>query len=96
MFGPCVSCAAARRWMTENRVRFDECSIERDAQCKAHYDATLARGTPTLLVRDRAGRFVGALHCEGIVERRAHVEQRRPRQCRANGYAQQGSSAHQY
>ena len=50
----CVFCAAARRWMTENRVRFDECSIERDPQCKALYDATLARGTPTLLVRGQA------------------------------------------
>lgn len=47
----CVYCAAARRWMTEQRVRFDECFIERDAQCKALYEATQARGTPTLLVR---------------------------------------------
>ncbi len=47
----CVYCAAARRWMTQHRVRFDECFIERDAQCKLLYEAAQARGTPTLLVR---------------------------------------------
>lgn len=47
----CVYCAAARRWMTEHQVRFDECFIERDAQCKAVYEATQARGTPTMIVR---------------------------------------------
>ena len=47
----CVYCAAARRWMTEHRVRFDECFIERDAQCKLLYEAAQSRGTPTLLVR---------------------------------------------
>lgn len=47
----CVYCAAARRWMTEHSVRFDECFIERDAQCKLLYEAAQARGTPTLLVR---------------------------------------------
>jgi len=63
----CVYCAAARRWLTEHRVRFDECFVERDAQCRAIYDATLARGTPTLLVRGRlqigfdAGRLIAAL-----------------------------------
>lgn len=47
----CPYCEAARRWMGANGVRFDECFIERDAQCKAVYEATQARGTPTLLVR---------------------------------------------
>ncbi len=50
----CPYCEAARRSMTAHGVRFDECFIERDAQCKALYEATLARGTPTLLVRGRA------------------------------------------
>ena len=49
----CVYCEAARRWMTAQGVRFDECFIERDAQCQALYDASGARGTPTLLVRGR-------------------------------------------
>ena len=49
----CPFCAAARRWMDEHRVRYDECMIERDTQCNALYQATLARGTPTLLVRGK-------------------------------------------
>lgn len=47
----CAFCAAARQWLTEHRVRFDECFIERDPQCRTVYEATGARGTPTLLVR---------------------------------------------
>jgi glutaredoxin len=47
----CTFCTAARWTLTTHRVRFDECFIERDADCKALYDATAARGTPTLLVR---------------------------------------------
>ena len=47
----CAYCEAARRWMTRHGVRFDECFIERDAQCRALHDATPARATPTLLVR---------------------------------------------
>lgn len=47
----CAFCEAARRTLTTHRVRFDECFIERDADCKALYDATAGRGTPTLLVR---------------------------------------------
>ena len=47
----CVFCGAARRWMVEHRVPFDECFIEREATCQALYEATGARGTPTLLVR---------------------------------------------
>jgi hypothetical protein len=37
--------------MTRHGVRFDECFIERDAQCKALFEATPVRATPTLLVR---------------------------------------------
>jgi glutaredoxin len=47
----CVYCEAARRWMTAQGVRFEECFIERDPACAAAYQATQARGTPTLLVR---------------------------------------------
>jgi glutaredoxin len=67
----CAFCAAARHWMTEHRVRFDECYIERDAQCKALYDATQARGTPTLIVRGQvqlgfdAARVLAALEARG-------------------------------
>ena len=57
--------------MTEHRVRFDECFIERDEQCKALYDATLARGTPTLIVRGQvqfgfnAGNILAVLQARG-------------------------------
>ena len=47
----CVFCARARRWLTAQQVPFQECFIERDADCAARYQATGARGTPTLLVR---------------------------------------------
>jgi glutaredoxin len=47
----CAYCEAARRWMTRHGVRFEECFIERDAQCKALWEATPLRATPTLLVR---------------------------------------------
>lgn len=47
----CTFCAAARQWLTEHDVGFNECFIERDTQCRTVYDATGARGTPTLLVR---------------------------------------------
>ena len=49
----CVYCVSARRWMTEHGVGFDECFIERDAQCRTIYEATQARGTPTLIVRGK-------------------------------------------
>ena len=58
----CGWCLAARRWMTRQAIPFQECFIERDAQCLADYQALGAAGTPTLVVRgqrvvgfDRAG-----------------------------------------
>lgn len=47
----CVFCERARRWLTQHRVPFSECYIERDADCAARYQALGARGTPTMLVR---------------------------------------------
>lgn len=47
----CPYCHAARQWMTQQRVPFKECQIERDAQCLADYQALGAVGTPTLVVR---------------------------------------------
>ncbi|MBN8489128.1 MAG: hypothetical protein J0M20_15560 [Burkholderiales bacterium] len=49
----CVFCAAARRWMTTQRVPFDECLVERDSACMARYQAQGAPGTPLLFVRGR-------------------------------------------
>ena len=53
----CPYCMAARRWMTEQGVPFQECLIERDRQCLADYEALGAVGTPTLVVRGQ--RVVG-------------------------------------
>ncbi len=47
----CTYCEQARRWLTENRVPFSECFIEKDAACADSYRAQQAQGTPTLLVR---------------------------------------------
>ena len=47
----CGWCAAARRWMKSEGVAFEECFIERDAQCAADYRARGSMGTPTLVVR---------------------------------------------
>lgn len=53
----CVYCARARSWLSEERVPHRECFIERDAACLAQYQAQLAPGTPTFLVRGQ--RIVG-------------------------------------
>jgi glutaredoxin len=47
----CVYCAHARAWMREHKVVFSECMIEKDADCRAVFEAAGARATPTLLVR---------------------------------------------
>jgi len=67
----CVYCNAARRWMAEHRVRFDECFIERDAACQAVYDATQARGAPTLLVRGQVQLGFDAARVLAVLEGRA-------------------------
>ena len=47
----CSICVVARRWFTTHGVAFTECSIERDAACRADFEARRAPGTPELLVR---------------------------------------------
>jgi hypothetical protein len=47
----CTVCHVARRWFEEHRVAYSECTIERDRQCRADFDALRAQGTPVLLVR---------------------------------------------
>lgn len=47
----CGVCIGARRWMAEHAVPFTECSIERDADCRAQYEALSAPGTPVIVVR---------------------------------------------
>lgn len=47
----CIYCRRAREWLTEQRVPFRECFIERDAACRADYAERGARGTPTFVVK---------------------------------------------
>lgn len=47
----CGICAAARTWFDQQGVAYSECSIERDAACRAAFEASRSPGTPVLLVR---------------------------------------------
>jgi glutaredoxin len=47
----CEYCKHARAWLTEHKVPFGECFIERDAACRARFDALQSPGTPMLVVR---------------------------------------------
>lgn len=47
----CAVCVVARRWFLAHSVPFSECSIERDAACRAEFQALQAAGTPVLRVR---------------------------------------------
>jgi glutaredoxin len=49
----CSVCVVARAWFAAHHVAYSECTIERDAACKAAFEATRAPGTPVLLVRGR-------------------------------------------
>jgi glutaredoxin len=53
----CSICMAARSWFTMHKVPFSECTIERDAACRADFEASGSPGTPVLVVRGR--RLVG-------------------------------------
>ncbi|WP_338416368.1 glutaredoxin family protein [uncultured Sphaerotilus sp.] len=47
----CIFCTKARQYLTEHRIPFEECLIEKDTACLADYKRLGASGTPTLLVR---------------------------------------------
>ncbi len=47
----CASCQLARQWLVEHQVPFRECVIERDAACRAEFQASGAPGTPLFQVR---------------------------------------------
>lgn len=49
----CAICVAARQWLQQHGVTHAECFIETDQDCAAQFKATLAPGTPVLLVRGR-------------------------------------------
>ncbi len=48
-----VFCTRARQWLTQHRIRFQECFIERDAACAADFRALRAPGTPVMIVRQQ-------------------------------------------
>lgn len=50
----CSACGHARAWFTEHRIPFDECTIERDAACRAEFETSQSQGTPLILVRGKA------------------------------------------
>lgn len=50
----CAFCAAARQWLQQHRVHFDECFIENDAACARQFEHARAAGTPLVLVRGQA------------------------------------------
>ncbi|MFO8152892.1 glutaredoxin family protein [Thioalkalivibrio sp.] len=47
----CPICVDARRWFQRHEVAFTECSIERDPDCRAAFDAMHALGTPVIVIR---------------------------------------------
>ena len=47
----CVFCERARTWLQARQIPFEECFIEREADCAERYRQLGARGTPTLQVR---------------------------------------------
>lgn len=50
----CAICAQARAWLQAHAVPFTECLIERDAACRADYEALRSPGTPVAIVQGRA------------------------------------------
>jgi hypothetical protein len=46
-------CHQARQWFVAHAIPFTECTIERDAACRAAFDASGAPGTPLLVVRGK-------------------------------------------
>jgi glutaredoxin len=47
----CGVCIEARLWFTQHQVPFSECLIEKDAACRAAFEASRAPGTPLIMVR---------------------------------------------
>jgi glutaredoxin len=50
----CGICSVARGWFQQHGVAYTDCSIERDAACKADFEASRSPGTPVLLVHRQA------------------------------------------
>jgi glutaredoxin len=52
----CGICVEARRWFQRHEVPFTECSIEREPDCRAEFDAMRAFATPVIVVRGQPTR----------------------------------------
>ena len=64
----CAICHVARQWFVANQVAFSECLVERDAACRAEFEATRSPGTPVLLVRGQPQvGFSGQRLLQGLV-----------------------------
>ncbi len=50
----CGYCHQARVWLTEAQVPFQECFVERDAECRKRFAQTGARATPTFVLHGQA------------------------------------------
>lgn len=46
----CTFCVDAKFWLRSHDIPWDECDVERDASCKATFDAQGAPGTPIVRV----------------------------------------------
>jgi glutaredoxin len=46
----CVYCTTAKFWLREHGIAWDECDVERDASCKATFEAQGAPGTPMVRI----------------------------------------------
>ena len=49
----CPYCKQAREWFSARKIPFNECFVERDADCAQLYNALQAPGTPVLIVRNQ-------------------------------------------
>lgn len=49
----CVYCVEAKFWLRSHGIAWDECDVERDASCKATFEAQGAPGTPMVRIGHR-------------------------------------------
>ena len=52
----CGYCKKAERWFDWHHVAFQSCEIDRDAQCRAEFNARRGYGTPLFVIRGQQQR----------------------------------------
>jgi glutaredoxin len=67
----CASCNVAKQWMSQNGFRYDECDVEKRAECASQFRDYGGNGIPLLIVKGqqmRAGfdtdEFIAALQAK--------------------------------